>query len=48
MQAADDPIAPEAAIPYKQIKENEKCMLVVTPAGGHLGWVSGPGGAIGE
>ena len=37
LQAADDPIAPEAAIPYAAIEENSNCILAVTPRGGHLG-----------
>jgi hypothetical protein len=48
LQAADDPIAPEAAIPVKAIEANENCMLVITPAGGHLGWVSGAGAPLGK
>ena len=48
VQAEDDPIAPEAGIPYKQVEANEKCILLVTPAGGHLGWVSGPQAPLGE
>ena len=38
----------EEAIPYKKLEENENCILLVTPAGGHLGWVSGPGAPFGE
>lgn len=48
IQAADDPIAPEFAIPYKEIAQNDLCALIVTPAGGHLGWVSGPGAPLGK
>ena len=43
LQADNDPIAPEKCIPYKRLQENPNCTLVVTPGGGHLGWVSGPG-----
>ena len=43
MQADNDPIAPEKCIPYKALQDNPNCTLVVTPGGGHLGWVSGPG-----
>lgn len=42
IQAADDPIAPEAAIPYKAIEENPNCILAVTPYGGHLGCAHSP------
>lgn len=42
IQAANDPIAPERGIPREDIKENPDCLLVVTPKGGHLGWVAGP------
>ncbi|KAK8591609.1 hypothetical protein V6N13_031648 [Hibiscus sabdariffa] len=41
IQAANDPIAPIEATPYEDIKENPNCMLIVTPQGGHLGWVAG-------
>lgn len=42
LQAANDPIAPAAAIPYDAIRANPNCLLAVTPAGGHLG-VRAPG-----
>ncbi|XP_022159893.1 embryogenesis-associated protein EMB8 [Momordica charantia] len=42
IQAANDPIAPDRAIPREDIKENPNCLLIVTPKGGHLGWVAGP------
>ncbi|PHT57778.1 Embryogenesis-associated protein EMB8 [Capsicum baccatum] len=42
IQAANDPIAPSRGIPRKDIEENSNCMLIVTPKGGHLGWVAGP------
>lgn len=41
IQAANDPIAPSRGIPRQEIKENSHCMLIVTPQGGHLGWVAG-------
>ncbi|XP_057518276.1 embryogenesis-associated protein EMB8 isoform X2 [Amaranthus tricolor] len=41
IQAANDPIAPASGIPSKDIEENDNCLLVVTPKGGHLGWVAG-------
>lgn len=41
IQAANDPIAPSRGIPREDIKENPNCVLVVTPNGGHLGWVAG-------
>lgn len=41
IQAANDPIAPSRGIPRKEIKENPHCSLIVTPQGGHLGWVAG-------
>ncbi|KAK9862037.1 hypothetical protein WJX84_009827 [Apatococcus fuscideae] len=40
IQADNDPIAPEACIPYAALRENPNCSLVVTPGGGHLGWVN--------
>ena len=47
LQAADDPIAPENAIPYDALGANPKCTLVVTPGGGHLGWAAGVDGPFG-
>lgn len=41
IQAANDPIAPARGIPREDIKENPNCLLIVTPKGGHLGWVAG-------
>ncbi|KAJ4890217.1 esterase/lipase/thioesterase family protein [Raphanus sativus] len=43
IQAANDPIAPDRGIPRDDIKANPNCMLIVTPRGGHLGWVAGEG-----
>lgn len=40
-QAKDDPIAPADGIPHADIKANPDCLLVVTPYGGHLGWIAG-------
>ncbi|GKE63946.1 hypothetical protein Tco_1514313, partial [Tanacetum coccineum] len=39
--AANDPMAPIRGIPREAIEENPNCMLIVTPKGGHLGWVAG-------
>lgn len=41
IQAENDPIAPSRGIPREDIKENPNCLLIVTPQGGHLGWVAG-------
>ncbi|ERN10725.1 embryogenesis-associated protein EMB8 [Amborella trichopoda] len=41
IQAANDPIAPSKGIPRQEIEENPNCLLIVTPKGGHLGWVAG-------
>ncbi|XP_008791618.2 embryogenesis-associated protein EMB8 [Phoenix dactylifera] len=41
IQAANDPIAPSRGIPREEIKGNPHCLLIVTPQGGHLGWVAG-------
>nr|XP_017239671.1 PREDICTED: embryogenesis-associated protein EMB8-like [Daucus carota subsp. sativus] len=41
LQAENDPIAPSRGIPYEDIKGNPNCLLIVTPKGGHLGWVAG-------
>jgi predicted alpha/beta-fold hydrolase len=42
IQAEDDPIAPVHAIPFDKLQENDYCMLVLTPTGGHLGWCRSP------
>ncbi|GKC71625.1 embryogenesis-associated protein EMB8-like protein [Tanacetum coccineum] len=41
IQAANDPIAHIKATPREDIENNPNCMLIVTPKGGHLGWVAG-------
>ncbi|KAL7149798.1 hypothetical protein ABFS83_05G064900 [Erythranthe nasuta] len=41
IQAENDPIAPSRGIPREDIQKNPNCMLIVTPKGGHLGWVAG-------
>ncbi|XVF03870.1 hypothetical protein REPUB_Repub05bG0030200 [Reevesia pubescens] len=41
IQAANDPVAPIEGTPKEDIKGNPNCMLIVTPQGGHLGWVAG-------
>jgi len=43
VQAEDDPIAPAHAIPFQSLDDNPKCILVMTPTGGHLGWCTSPG-----
>ncbi|XP_047976347.1 embryogenesis-associated protein EMB8 isoform X2 [Salvia hispanica] len=43
IQAENDPIAPSRGIPREDIQNNPNCMLIVTPKGGHLGWVAGAG-----
>ncbi|KAI9092288.1 hypothetical protein K1719_027788 [Acacia pycnantha] len=48
IQAADDPIAPARGIPREDIKENPNCLLIVTPKGGHLGWVAGDDAPFGS
>lgn len=40
-QARDDPIAPIEGAPVEDVASNPCVMLVVTPYGGHLGWVAG-------
>ncbi|KAK4804320.1 hypothetical protein SAY86_004137 [Trapa natans] len=47
IQAENDPIAPARGIPREDIKENPNCLLIVTPKGGHLGWVAGDEAPIG-
>ncbi|XP_054825459.1 embryogenesis-associated protein EMB8-like isoform X1 [Prosopis cineraria] len=48
VQAANDPIAPSGGIPREDIKENPNCLLIVTPKGGHLGWVAGDDAPFGS
>ena len=40
IQAGDDPMAPLAATPVKELQAMEQCMLVITPQGGHMGFLS--------
>lgn len=47
IQAEDDPIAPLGAVPRAALAANPRCVLALTPTGGHLGWASGPDGARG-
>ena len=47
IQADDDPICPIGCIPIEKIKQNENCVLVITPRGGHLGWVTAEDGWFG-
>ncbi|KAI3453321.1 hypothetical protein Pfo_009984 [Paulownia fortunei] len=47
IQAENDPIAPSRGIPREDIQKNPNCMLIVTPKGGHLGWVAGGGAPLG-
>ncbi|XP_050229914.1 embryogenesis-associated protein EMB8 [Mercurialis annua] len=47
IQAANDPIAPARGIPRKDIKDNPNCVLIVTPKGGHLGWIAGAEAPLG-
>ncbi|KAJ0962146.1 hypothetical protein J5N97_029974 [Dioscorea zingiberensis] len=47
IQAANDPFAPSRGIPREDIKDNPYCLLIVTPKGGHLGWVAGDAAPFG-
>ncbi|PIN14655.1 Alpha/beta hydrolase [Handroanthus impetiginosus] len=47
IQAENDPIAPSRGIPLEDIQKNPNCMLIVTPKGGHLGWVAGSEAPLG-
>ncbi|KAK4844053.1 hypothetical protein QYF36_015836 [Acer negundo] len=47
IQAENDPIAPSRGIPREDIKANPNCLLIVTPKGGHLGWVAGAEAPLG-
>ncbi|KAH9774906.1 AB hydrolase-1 domain-containing protein [Citrus sinensis] len=48
IQAQNDPIAPSRGIPCEDIKANPNCLLILTPKGGHLGWVAGPEAPFGS
>ncbi|KAK3281923.1 hypothetical protein CYMTET_10312, partial [Cymbomonas tetramitiformis] len=41
IQAEDDPISLDRAIPRSAIAANPNTVLVTTPTGGHLGWTAG-------
>jgi hypothetical protein len=43
VQAADDPIAVDAAVPRDIAAANPNVALIVTPSGGHLGWLASAG-----
>lgn len=47
IQARDDPIAVDAAIPRAAVASNPHVALVVTPSGGHLGWIHAQGSPFG-
>lgn len=38
IHAADDPLVPASALPLDELRANERCLLVLTRRGGHLGW----------
>ncbi|EFX05950.1 alpha beta hydrolase fold family [Grosmannia clavigera kw1407] len=44
IQAKDDPIAPEEAVPYGELKLNPYTVLCMTSLGGHLSWFEPMGG----
>ena len=48
VQAADDPIAVDEAIPRAAAAANPHVALVVTPSGGHLGWQAANGSPFGS
>ena len=47
VQAEDDPIALIEATPVEALRANPHCVLVTTPSGGHIGWMSGPDAPFG-
>ena len=42
LSSADDPFIPESAIPREAIAQNHWAQLVVSPTGGHAGFLHGP------
>lgn len=38
IQARDDPIVNDLAVPYKEIEHNKYVVMVATSGGGHLSW----------
>ncbi|RMZ52610.1 hypothetical protein APUTEX25_000729, partial [Auxenochlorella protothecoides] len=47
VQAEDDPIAVQGAIPREGLLGNPNAILALTPTGGHLGWCGGKDGIFG-
>jgi predicted alpha/beta-fold hydrolase len=41
LNALDDPISAQDAIPYQKIKSNPNCILATTERGGHVAWIDG-------
>ena len=41
VSAIDDPMIPQECLPVDEFKINPNTILVLTPAGGHLGWFTG-------
>ncbi len=46
VQAADDPIAVDAAVPRAAAAANPNVAMIVTPSGGHLGWMAAAGDGV--
>lgn len=42
LHAADDPFLPDAFFPHAQVAANPHLQAVVTPTGGHVGFIEGP------
>jgi len=41
LNALDDPLVPQALIPYQLAEDNENIIMVTTKVGGHISWVEG-------
>jgi predicted alpha/beta-fold hydrolase len=41
LNASDDPISSQDAIPTQKIKNNPNCILATTERGGHVAWIDG-------
>jgi len=41
LQAYDDPVVPSSALPLQELQSNPHCIVSITKAGGHSGWLEG-------
>jgi predicted alpha/beta-fold hydrolase len=46
LRAADDPLISSADIPHDLLQLNGALLGVITPQGGHVGWIEGPAAGL--